>query len=64
MMEIKEEIPCAACQSWKSKTRKFSCEPNECRKLTVWLLQNAPQLIPNLPEIEARLPEKAVSYVV
>ena len=62
-METKHEIPCATCQSWNAKLRKFSCRPNDCKKLSAWLVQYAPQLRSDSAEVEA-FPETSIRYVV
>jgi hypothetical protein len=62
-MESKEEIPCATCKSWNPKLRKFSCKPHDCKELSAWLLQYAPQLGPNEAEMGV-LPEESIRYVV
>jgi hypothetical protein len=56
------EIPCASCKSWKKRKKKFSCSPNDCKVLTVWLLENAPHV--NAQNIQLQFPEIASQYVV
>ena len=63
VMESKQEIPCANCQSWNAKLRKFSCKPHDCKKLTTWLLQHAPQLKPDPAEMGVP-PVTSIPYVV
>ena len=36
-MEHQKEIPCASCQSWNGKQKKFSCNPNYCKGLSKWM---------------------------
>ena len=63
-MESKQEIPCAACKSWNAKLRKFACKPHDCKKLSTWLVQYAPQLRTDSAETEVQLPETSIRYVV
>ena len=63
VMDAKQEIPCANCQSWNAKLRKFSCKPHDCKKLSAWLVRYAPQLRPDSAEMEM-LPETSIRYVV
>jgi hypothetical protein len=58
------EIPCSKCQFWRKKQKKFSCNPNDCSLLTSWLLENAPQLSKETLQMQVRLPEVALQYVV
>jgi len=62
VMEKQSEVPCANCQSWKEK--KFSCNPDDCKVLTVWLLEHAPQLSTGTIQMQVQFPEIAVQYVV
>jgi hypothetical protein len=62
-MEHQEEIPCASCQSWNGKLKKFSCNPNLCKGLTEWMHEHAS--IPSAAEqIQVHLPETAIQYIV
>jgi hypothetical protein len=62
-MEHKEEIPCAACQSWNKREKKFSCNPHICKGLIKWIQEHVS--IPSSPEqIQMHLPETATQYVV
>ena len=63
VMESKQEIPCASCQSWNAKRRKFSCKPQDCKELSEWLMQYAPQLKPDQAGMDG-LPETSIRYVV
>ncbi|MDI6690927.1 MAG: hypothetical protein QME50_03545 [Candidatus Bathyarchaeota archaeon] len=41
-VEILTEIPCFKCLFWEPiKQSSLYCNPNECQKLTEWLLKNA-----------------------
>jgi hypothetical protein len=63
VMEHQKEIPCASCQSWNGKQKKFSCNPNLCKGLTKWI--NAHAFQQNvLEQIQVQLPETAIQYVV
>jgi hypothetical protein len=42
--------------------KKFFCVPNECKVLTVWLLEHAPQV--HVQKNELQFPEIASQYVV
>jgi hypothetical protein len=64
VMEKQGEIPCANCQSWKKKEKKFSCIPDGCKELNAWLLEHAPQTSAGTIQMQVRLPEIAVQYVV
>ena len=62
-MEPQEEIPCASCQSWNGRQKKFFCDPNRCKGLSEWMHEHAS--IPSAPEqIQIRLSETAIQYVV
>jgi stringent starvation protein B len=62
-LEQQEEIPCASCQSWNRKQKKFSCNPHLCKGLTDWMNENAS--LPNeVVQIQMHLPETAIQYVV
>ncbi|MCW4003552.1 MAG: hypothetical protein NWE95_06540 [Candidatus Bathyarchaeota archaeon] len=63
-MKKQAEIPCTSCQSWNSKQKKFSCNPDDCKELTTWLFANAPQLRKETVQLQVRLPEIAIKYVV
>jgi hypothetical protein len=63
VMESKQEIPCATCKSWNAKLRRFSCKPHDCKELSEWLLQYAPQLGPDVAAMEV-LSEESIRYVV
>ena len=63
-MEKQVAIPCANCPSWKQEERKFSCNPDNCKQLNMWLLEHAPQLKADPTHMQVRLPEIAVQYVV
>jgi hypothetical protein len=57
-------IPCMQCDSWKKKERKFSCNPNDCKVLTEWLLGHAPVLTKDTVQMQVHLPDVAIRYVV
>ena len=40
-MSSNSEIPCSDCHKWDAKAKSFSCNPNECRKLSEWLFDHA-----------------------
>jgi hypothetical protein len=41
-VEILTEIPCFKCLFWEPiKQSSLYCNPNECQKLTEWLLKNS-----------------------
>jgi hypothetical protein len=62
-MEHQEEIPCASCQSWNGKQKKFSCNPNHCKELSEWMHERNSQ--PSaMEQIQVQLPETAIQYVV
>jgi hypothetical protein len=63
-MEKQAEIPCASCQCWNRKQRKFSCNPDACKGLTAWLFANSPQLCRDNVQLQVRLPEIAIKYIV
>lgn len=63
-MEKQDEIPCANCQSWKRNEKKFSCNPDDCKTLTAWLLEHVPQLSTGTIQMQMQLPETAIQYVV
>jgi hypothetical protein len=63
-MEKKSEIPCTSCQSWNRKEKKFSCNPEDCKELTTWLSDNAPQLCKGSVQMQVHIPEVAIKYVV
>ena len=62
-MEPTEEIPCAKCQSYNSKEKKFSCNPDACKELSAWLFEHVIQLRPEAHEIQQKR-EIAIRYVV
>jgi hypothetical protein len=62
-MEHQEEIPCASCQSWNGKQKKFSCNPNHCKELSEWMHEHNSQPIA-MEQIQIQLPETAIQYVV
>lgn len=64
IMEKQEEIPCANCDSWKRKEKKFSCNPDDCKVLTAWFLDYVPQLKTGTIQMQVHLPEVAIQYVV
>jgi hypothetical protein len=63
-MEHEEQIPCADCHLWNAKEKKFSCKPKDCKELSAWLLQYAPQLSAEKAQMQVQLPEIAIQYVV
>lgn len=63
-METEEQIPCAKCHLWKSKEKKFSCKPNECKELSIWLFQYAGELKPEVEETKAQRQGTVIQYVV
>ena len=56
-MESDANIPCATCLMWNPEKKRFSCDPNRCKKLSDWLLKHAGDNAVN-PQ------EKMVQYVV
>ncbi len=64
MMGEQTEIPCSKCEFWSKKRRNFSCNPNDCSLLTLWLLKNSPILREETVQMQVRLPETAFQYVV
>jgi hypothetical protein len=63
VMEHQKEIPCASCQSWNGKQKKFSCNPNYCKGLSEWM--QAHSSLPNaMEQIQVQLPETAIQYIV
>ena len=41
-IDVLTEIPCFKCLFWDQKREShLYCNPNECRKLTEWLLKQA-----------------------
>jgi hypothetical protein len=64
VMEHEEPIPCADCRLWNAKEKKFSCKPKDCKELSAWLLQYAPQLSAEKAQMQVQLPETAIQYVV
>ena len=40
-LKEKSEIPCSFCGKRDSKTRSFSCQPDDCKKLTRWLFEHS-----------------------
>jgi len=63
-MAKQAEIPCASCRSWVKKQKKFSCNPDECKGLTEWILSNAPELGGGNIKKLVMLPVSAMQYVV
>ena len=59
-MEDNSEIPCSFCKKWDSKTKSFSCNPDECQKLTEWLFAHA-QIEPKETK---RVSLRPIQYVV
>lgn len=55
-MENDDVIPCAKCAAWNQKTKSFSCSPNECAKLSNWLLKHVKEDTISMPNV--------VSYIV
>jgi hypothetical protein len=64
VMKKQDDIPCANCQSWIRKEKKFSCNPDSCKQLTVWLLEHKPQVDSGTIHMQVPLPEIASQYVV
>jgi hypothetical protein len=62
-MEPTEEIPCAKCQSYNGKEKKFSCNPDNCKELSTWLFEHVIQLREESPRIQ-KDHEIAIRYVV
>jgi hypothetical protein len=62
-MEHQEEIPCASCQSWNGKEKKFSCNPNHCKGLSEWMHEHNSKLSA-MEQILLRRPETVVQYIV
>jgi hypothetical protein len=62
-MEHQEEIPCASCQSWNGRQKKFFCNPTLCKGLSDWMQEHTS--IPSVAEqIQMRISETAIQYVV
>jgi hypothetical protein len=40
-MDKNSEIPCCFCQKWDPKAKKLFCNPNNCKKVSEWLLDHA-----------------------
>jgi hypothetical protein len=61
-----KEIPCANCQSWAKKEKKFSCNPDECKGLTAWLYENAPNMTKDKANLQftVKFPVSACQYIV
>jgi len=59
-MKDDSEIPCSYCTNWNSKARNFSCNPDECQKLTKWLFTHA-QIKPKNNKLVKEFP---IPYVV
>ena len=64
VMDKQAEIPCANCDSWKRKEKKFSCNPDACKVLTSWFLDNMPQLKTGEIPMQVHVREVAIQYVV
>ena len=62
-MEHQEEIPCASCQSWNGKEKKFSCNPNHCKGLSEWMHEHNSKLSA-MEQIIFRRPDTAIQYIV
>jgi hypothetical protein len=54
-MKDEKGIPCTICQLWHPEEKGFSCDPNKCEKLTVWLLNH---------KIEEANGDQVIPYVV
>jgi len=65
-MEREQEtpIPCVACKSYNAKSGKFSCKPHDCKQLSKWLLQHAPQLKEDAVEMGVLFSDPPIPYVV
>jgi hypothetical protein len=59
-MSNDSEIPCSFCSKWDSKTTSFSCNPEECQKLSEWLFNHA-KIMPTETKKVAVLP---IHYIV
>jgi len=55
------EIPCSACHQWNAKAKSFSCNPNKCKKLSEWLLDNAQLANEETVQIKVQVP---IQYVI
>jgi hypothetical protein len=62
-MEHQKEIPCASCQSWNGKQKKFSCNPNYCKGLSKWMNEHG-SISSAKEQIQRLLPETASQYIV
>jgi hypothetical protein len=63
--EKNKEIPCANCHLWVKKQKKFSCNPDECKGLTAWLYENAPNMNKAAGlQFAVKLPISACQYIV
>ena len=56
-MRSDADIPCSTCPFWNSEKKRFSCNPNACRKLSNWLLKHA-------KDTAVTPQDKIVQYVV
>ena len=64
VMEKQEDIPCANCELWKQKEKKFLCNPDDCKILTEWFFVHAPQLKAGRMKVQMQVPEVSMQYVV
>ena len=55
-----QKFPALFCQKWDSKARSFSCNPDECQKLSEWLFVNAHIELKKTKRVNAF----AIQYVV
>ena len=59
----KDEIPCSNCAKWNPKVKNFACNPNQCERLSDWLLRHAN--VEEAPiEQELIVAEPQVQYIV
>jgi hypothetical protein len=63
VMEHQEEIPCASCQSWNGKEKKFSCNPNRCKGLSEWMHEHSSKT-GGMEQILLQRPDTAIQYIV
>ncbi|MEM3700532.1 MAG: hypothetical protein QXL57_06675 [Candidatus Bathyarchaeia archaeon] len=60
-VEILTEIPCFKCLFWEPiKQGSLYCNPNECQKLTEWLLKNVEKPQQNVVGLEV-VPKTLIS---
>jgi len=63
-METQKDIPCASCQLWKQKEKKFLCNPDDCKILTKWFFIHAPQVMSGKMQTDVQVTEVSLKYIV